>query len=219
MDVDRGKLISKWAIDLIPTFCCINFNAVLLIFKAFHDWDGLTLKSKNTFLHGLRIVVCPSTGLGSLSHAVNEGLCGAVEVNQVSNDNLITQYPFKDIPILLIPGEAVKQVPTVAIGVDTFFNQLDDQVRRDELSFFYVAIDGLRQFSTLLLLLPQKVSRWEMLELVIPDEIFSLRSLATARTAKEEEDVGFGEDTEAVCLFLSGWWSTCEVLQPMVSFI
>jgi hypothetical protein len=58
-----------------------------------------------------------------------------------------------------------------------------------------------------------------MFELVIPDEVISLRALAAAGTAQEEEDVRLGEDAEAICLFLSGGGSTCEVLQPMVSFI
>jgi hypothetical protein len=165
-------------------------------------------ESKDALLHGLRVIVSPSTGLGPFSHAVNEGLCGAVEVNQVPDNNLISQLLLKHIPILLISGEAVKQIPAVAVGGDTFFNQLDHQLRRNEFTLLHEAIDGLGQVASLLLLLPQEISRGEMLELVISNQVVSLSALATAGSAQQEVDVWLGECPEAVHLTLNAQGST-----------
>ena len=115
----------------------------------------------------------------------------------------------------LVSGEAVEQVPAIAVSWNALFDQLHNQVRRDQFTLLDVAIDRLGQLSSLLLFLSQKISSWEVLELVISDEVFGLCSLAAAGASEQEEDVWFCEHSKTF-IFLHGEGSTCEVLQPIV---
>jgi hypothetical protein len=54
-----------------------------------------------------------------------------------------------------------------------------------------------------------------MLEFVVAYEVLSLCSLATAGTAKKEEDVRLGKDAQAVVFTLNGTNITCDSLHPI----
>ena len=83
--------------------------------KALDDGLCLRLEGLNSFLHCFRVVISPAAGLASFSHAVNQSLGGAVEVDEVPDDNFISELLFELVPILLIAGKAVKQVPAIAV--------------------------------------------------------------------------------------------------------
>jgi hypothetical protein len=52
-------------------------------------------------------------------------LGGALKVDEISHYNLVSELLFELIPILLVSGESVKQIPSVPISLDTLFEQLD----------------------------------------------------------------------------------------------
>lgn len=114
-DVRSGQLVLQFGVNFLATFSGINSDAVMSFLEAFDDGLRLCLEGLNSFLHGFRVIVGPAAGLAALGHAVNEGLRGAVEVDEVPDDNLISELLFELVPVLLVAGEAVKQVPAVAV--------------------------------------------------------------------------------------------------------
>ena len=215
MDVVGSELISEWGVYLLSALGSIDTDAIVPFLKTTNNGDGLAFEGQDAFLHGFGVIVSPSAGLGSFGHAVDESLGRTVEVDEVSHNDLIRESLFKDVPIFLVSGESIKQVSAVAVSWNAIFNQLHHQVRRDQFTLLDVAIYRVRQLSALLLLLPQKITSREVLELVIPDQVFSLSSLTASGATEQEEDVRLWEHSETF-VFLNGEGSTCEVLQPIV---
>lgn len=76
------------------------------------------VEGRNALFDAFWIIVRPSTGLGSLHHPRNQSLFSALEIDEVPNDHLICQLLLEDLPVLLIPREAVDKVSSVAVGRD-----------------------------------------------------------------------------------------------------
>ncbi len=110
------KLVSQRRVDLIPTLSGVNTNAVIPFLEALDDGDGLCFKGLNPLFHGFRIIITAATGLAPLSHAVNEGLGGAFKINEVPDNDFICQPTLELLPVFLVPGKSVKQVPSVSVS-------------------------------------------------------------------------------------------------------
>lgn len=76
------------------------------------------VEGRNAFFDAFWIIIRPATGLRPLHHPLHQGLLATLEVDEVPNDHLIRQLLLEDLPVLLIPWEAVDEVSPVAVGSD-----------------------------------------------------------------------------------------------------
>lgn len=116
MDVGIGELIPKLGVDLVAALSGIDLDAVVPLLEAPDDGEGFAFEGEYALLHGFGIVVSATAGLGALSHAIDERLRGAVEVDEVSHYHLISQSLFELVPVFLVPGEAIEEVPAIAVS-------------------------------------------------------------------------------------------------------
>ena len=116
MDVVGCEFISELRVYFLSALSGIDTDAVVPFFKTVNDGQCLTFEGQYPFLHCFWVIVSPSTGFGSFGHAVDERLGRTVEVDKVSNDDLIRELSLKNIPIFLVSGEAVEQVPAIAVS-------------------------------------------------------------------------------------------------------
>jgi hypothetical protein len=138
------------------------------------------LVSSNSLGNGILVVVRTAAGLPPFSHAGSHGLRGAVEVDEVANDHLISQPLLKLLPVLTISRETIEKVPPVSPLLDPLLQQVDHQRRGQEFSLLHAGLDSLGKLPSLPLLRPEQLSRGEVFKLIVLDEMLSLRVLATA---------------------------------------
>ena len=116
MDVVGSEFISELRVYLLSVLSGIDTDAVVPFFKTVNDRQCLTFERRYPFLHCFWVIVSPSTGFGSFGHAIDERLGRTVEVDEVSNDDLIRELFLENIPIFLVSGEAVEQIPAIAVS-------------------------------------------------------------------------------------------------------
>lgn len=139
-----------------------------------HDGQSFLFECLQSLLNCIWIIVSSAACLGALHNPVNKNLGGALEVYKISYYNLISKLLLELIPVLLITRKSIKQVPSVAVCLDSFFEQLDHQLTRQQFTFLHVRINLLCEVSTLLLLFPEQIASRKMLEFVVSDEVLCL---------------------------------------------
>jgi hypothetical protein len=92
---------------------------------------------------------------------------------------------------------------------------LNDDIGRYKFAFLNIAFNGFSQCPALLLFLPEEVTSGKMLELIISNQILSLCALPASWPSQQKEDVGLGEKTEGICIFLYRARITCDAAQPI----
>jgi len=71
VDIRLSQFVLELFIYLSNSFGSINSNTVVLLLKAFDDWQSFICKSIQSLLDCLWIVISPTAGLSSLHDAVD----------------------------------------------------------------------------------------------------------------------------------------------------
>lgn len=121
MNICLSKLCFKFNINFVSIFSGIDSNAVILRSKISNDRNSFTLECSYSFLHGLRIIICATTGFRTLGHTIYQGFLRALKINQVSDHNFIRKLRLELVPIFLISWESIKQIASVSKGINCTF--------------------------------------------------------------------------------------------------
>lgn len=159
MNVGFPQLPFNFLVNFGHTLCSVDPDAVVPLLKTLHNGQSFIRKSGQSLFNSLLVVISPSTSLGSHHDPFHKHLFGTVEVNQISNNHVPTHLLLKLVPVLLVSGKPVEQVPPFPIFCHCILEQAHHDVRRDQLALFDIAVDGLCELATFLLLLPQQIAR------------------------------------------------------------
>jgi hypothetical protein len=168
-DVRLGELVPQLLVYLLAGEGGIKTQAVAALAEGSHYRQRLVLESSDALGDSVGLVVRTAAGLAAFGHACSHGFGRAVEVDEVSDDHLVSQTLLELLPVLTVAGEAVEEVAAVASTGNAAFQEIDDQGGWEEFSLFHVGIDGLGQCSALLAFQPEEFSGGEVFELIVVD--------------------------------------------------
>lgn len=182
-DVGVRELVLQFLVDLGHSLSRIDADAVVLFFETLDDGHRFVGEGVQTLLDSVGVVIRTPAGLSALHYAVHQNLRGAVKVDEVADDHFPCELLLELLPVLLVAGESIEEVATLAIGLNAPFEQLHHKFGRQQFALLDVVVDGLRQFAALQLLLPQQVARRQVLEFVVADQVLRLCALPAAWTS------------------------------------
>ncbi|GMT31553.1 hypothetical protein PFISCL1PPCAC_22850, partial [Pristionchus fissidentatus] len=189
--VDLGEDLVDCSLSLDPS------QLSLLLIVGDHGRRGL-VEGLQAQLDRVHVVVGAATGLGTLEQPLDERLLGHLEVDgQLCGHDL----GLKLISLRDLSRVAVDEESLAALG-NLLEHRLLDQIENDSLGNELAGLHDLCELRATgrarLDLIAQEISRREMGQAVLGDNLLALRALARAGTANDEEDgyVGLLEGSE-----------------------